>query len=448
MELALVTRRLAPALCSLAAVVGMLAEGPRASAQTLWSTYFSGTQNGQHLGTCVANVFDVDHDGHSDYALGIPAYNNTANGTVGCGRVIVFSGYTGATLRVHTGAVTNGALGTSVAPLGDIDGDSYADYVAGAPGIGAGAGRVFCYSGQTGAVLWTRDGLAGDGFGFSLARVPSQAKFGISRLIVGAPQKTNGKGYVTKLDSNGNSIFTMTGWEQGSQFGYAVAYAGDYGNDNISDFAISAPFHDASNPPYYVDCGAVWIFDGSNGLNHAVSYGNGTNAHFGKSLGLVLDVNDDSHADLLVGTPDGGGSNGFQFAGYAKVLSGTNLAMLRTHTPALHESFGAAVCVAGDWNGDGKADYAIGSSGGGIYQTGAVTLFSGATGAVIKVLDSGADAWASGLPASVYPSGFGASLVKGNFGTSAQLGLFVGAPNSGYASGVFNQRGAALVVLK
>ncbi|MEO0424945.1 MAG: integrin alpha, partial [Pseudomonadota bacterium] len=54
--------------------------------------------------------------------------------------------------------------------LGDLDGDSTPDYIVGAPGFPAGAssGKVYVYSGATGALLNAIEGSPGDALGFSV----------------------------------------------------------------------------------------------------------------------------------------------------------------------------------------------------------------------------------------------------------------------------------------
>lgn len=55
------------------------------------------------------------------------------------GRVEIRSGRSGAVLRVHGGVTTNAYFGSSVAVLGDVDGDGVADYAIGIPGASTAA---------------------------------------------------------------------------------------------------------------------------------------------------------------------------------------------------------------------------------------------------------------------------------------------------------------------
>ena len=58
----------------------------------------------------------------------------------------------------------------------DLDGDPFDDVIVGSPKDdtgGGNAGRVEAWSGMTGATIWSRDGTAGDGLGFSLAMTPT-----------------------------------------------------------------------------------------------------------------------------------------------------------------------------------------------------------------------------------------------------------------------------------
>ena len=120
-------------------------------------------------GSAVAAAGDVDADGVPDVIVGAPTPFD------GIGRARIFSGATGAQLRLLTTS-PNVLFGWAVGGLGDVDGDGSDDVIVSAIQDSSGgvslAGRVTAFSGATGAVLWTRDGLLpNDTIGDCFARV-------------------------------------------------------------------------------------------------------------------------------------------------------------------------------------------------------------------------------------------------------------------------------------
>ena len=108
-----------------------------------------------YFGSSIAKAGDLDKDGHPDILVG--AGHTSA--------LYVFSGRTGKILlRVHDpNQTTNPALGHSVALVGDIDGDTYPDYVTGCIEGNLvtvkNSGEVRVYSGRTGNLIYRVLGL-------------------------------------------------------------------------------------------------------------------------------------------------------------------------------------------------------------------------------------------------------------------------------------------------
>ena len=122
-----------------------------------------GETRAELFGEAVAFIADVNGDGKPDFLVGAPSFS--PSGRNFAGRVYVISGGDGSVLRRIDGLDAGGQLGTSVAAVGDVDGDGTPDVLAGAPRPGSdgtresekaewgGCARVF--SGRTGKVLFT-----------------------------------------------------------------------------------------------------------------------------------------------------------------------------------------------------------------------------------------------------------------------------------------------------
>lgn len=103
------------------------------------------------VGSSVAGGFDVDLDGNPDLIAGAPAMG----GFTGAGKAYVYSWAKNQILATYAGAspFPGLAFGTSVASLGDLDGDGRAELAVGAPNDDAGAsdtdeGGAYVYFGS------------------------------------------------------------------------------------------------------------------------------------------------------------------------------------------------------------------------------------------------------------------------------------------------------------
>jgi hypothetical protein len=135
---------------------------------------------------------DVDKDGTDD--VFVSDFGNTAKGP-GTGRVYVFSGKTGAVIHTITGE--GGAFGTSASGAGDVDGDGAADLVVGTwqwktPAWSG--GRVQVFSGRDARVLRTITGrIPGETLGFDAVGVGDVNGDGVvDYLITSAYSLVNG----------------------------------------------------------------------------------------------------------------------------------------------------------------------------------------------------------------------------------------------------------------
>ena len=158
-------------------------------------TYTGGAQE-DFLGYAVAGIGDVNDDGYDDIAVGAPGAD--PSGTNGAGAVYVFYGSASgpkATPDVTIeGEAGNMALGVSIAPLGDANGDAIDDFYIGAPDLDNGtltsAGAAYIHFGGPSGVPSTphivKKGPRADGdYGVTLAAGGDCNGDGYSDLTIG-----------------------------------------------------------------------------------------------------------------------------------------------------------------------------------------------------------------------------------------------------------------------
>ncbi len=334
------------------------------------------SQAGAQFGFAVAGVGDVDGDGVPDLLVAAPTQTVGANASQG--QVFVFSGATGVLLRTLNDPTRQAGaqFGFAVAGVGDVDGDGVADILIGASNqtVGANAqGEAFVFSGATGRLLQTLDDptpQAGAQFGSSVAGLGDVDGDGVADLLIGARFQTvsaninQGQAFVFS-GATGFLIHTLDDPtpQAGAEFGFAVTGLGDVDRDGVTDLLVGAPFQ-AVGPN--ANQGRAFVFSGKTGLllraldDPTPQAG----AEFGFSVAGLGDVNADKVPDLLIGasnqtvSPNTGQGQAFVFSG----KSGLLLVTVDDPTPQAGAQFGFAVASAGDVNKDKVPDLLIGAS--------------------------------------------------------------------------------------
>jgi hypothetical protein len=271
-------------------------------------------------------------------------------------------------------------LGVSVASAGDVNGDGYSDVVVGASHYDNGEadeGRAFLYLGSaiglTPFPLWTTEGnQAGAAFGWSVASAGDVNGDGYSDVVVGASEFDNGetnegRGFLFLGSALGLSFipaWTAEGNQVSASFGVSVASAGDVNGDGYSDVIVGAEA--ASNGESF-EGRAFFYAGGPSGLSATPAWtaeSNQASASFGISVASAGDVNGDGYSDVVVGAYrfDNGETNegkAFLYLGSASGLNSTPAGTAEGNSAGVN--FGNSVASAGDVNGDGYSDVAVGA---------------------------------------------------------------------------------------
>jgi hypothetical protein len=263
-----------------------------------------GSTANDFFGYAVDGGYDINGDGFDDLAVGAP-------GEFGSGTAYAISGRDGSTIWRWSGDAIGVEFGNSVALLGDVNGDGFADVAVGAHlddnTNGTDAGLVRVFSGRTGGVLYTVLGATfDDRFGYSVHGAGDVNHDAIPDLVVGAPREFGAGSAYALRGQDGFVIWRPVGDDIDDRFGHSVRGLGDVDGDEFHDFAVGAPDDDNGGG----QSGSVRLFSGRTGVPLFTWHGAMQDDHFGTSVALA-DVDADGFDDVIAGVPgsDVGGTD-------------------------------------------------------------------------------------------------------------------------------------------
>jgi hypothetical protein len=300
-------------------------------------------------------------------------------------KVRAYSGKDGTTIRDFVGVDVPSYFGRAVAFSPDVDGDDVPDVLVGATGTGNmfdPYGAVVLFSGATGAELHRGVAMqANSRFGAVVASIGDVTGDGVPDFAAGGGGVfANVPGEFRAFSgANGEpvAVLQLVGTATDG-LGHSIAALGDVTGDGVPDVAIGAP--GAAKPSAAPGRGRVYVLSGSDG--RVVKSINGKTVAFGYSTANAGDLDGDGRADLAVG--------GNAFLDVVVYSTRTWKTIRRfPRPPSANYYFGDRIADAVDVNRDGFPDLAVNSVTG---PTGTVHVFSGAPGLPFQMFELVGDA--------------------------------------------------------
>jgi len=190
--------------------------------------------------------------------------------------------------------------------------------------------------------------------------------------------------FAAGTESSTSLLYQKNGAATHDWLGYSVASAGDVNGDGKADFIVGAPNAAPGGPSA---AGSAYLYSGATGSLLFQKNGTAPGDELGYSVAGVGDLNGDGKADFIVGSPGGNPGGPMEDdTSSAYLYSGADGSLLFQKDGGVIDYLGCSVAGAGDVNGDGKADFIVGArfaSPGGLFDAGSAYLYSGADGSLL-----------------------------------------------------------------
>jgi len=355
-------------------------------------------------GQQVVQAGDIDGDGLADILVGAP-HNDDGGSKAGktylfLGSSIAASGYSSHILSeadvVFIGEDADDESGSSIASLGDIDGDGFGDIVIGAwqqDANNTDSGRAYVILGSTilscGGSLDLRDAdliINGENyanyFGCSVAGAGDADGDGFDDILIGAYANDDGgheagKAYLFSGASvaSGGTIdasdadYTFVGAQKDYYTGQAVAGAGDVDGDGLDDLLIGAYGYSSEKGRTYLILGKELVAGEMSLSSAKITFtGSSHGGRSGSHLAGNGDVDGDGLSDFIIGEPGTSAEKGAAFVVLGSTITNDTQTMSLNASDffclsgeANQNRAGYAADFAGDVNGNGLDDIIVGA---------------------------------------------------------------------------------------
>ncbi len=262
---------------------------------------------------------------------------------------------------------SNGLIGGAVAYVGDQNHDTFGDIAVAETDSTGGNITIHIYSGITGQPLnsFQLPGLGYPDQQVSLANAGDADNDGLDDLLIGQSTPLAGAyGSVTvmsRLTTQPTYLRDYVG-EAGSRFGFSVAAVDDLNGDGVRDYLIGAPNESTSNAGLHD--GALYIYSGAASNSLLTKKYGAAGSEYGYSVVPLKDWNGDGRADFAVGAP------GYPFGsagriGRVLIYDGPSMSLHDAYYCNIDEGerCGDTIADAGDLTGEGDNEILIGAPG-------------------------------------------------------------------------------------